>query len=474
MPGGVSEDSLYRLAFAQAPVGIALVSPEGVWLEVNHELCRLLACGPEELRGQPVAAWVEPGDCRLLERLLDPEGRSDEEHELHLRSSRGERLTVCSRASFVEPAPEGGALVLQLRDVTEERRAEAELRESEQRFRLLAENMSDMVAVHAPDGTPLYVSPSSQTLLGYAPEALLEQPPFCLTHPDDVPRVRRAQRQLIAQRAPVTVVCRLRRADGSYLWCEMTGAPILDERGEVRQIQTATRDISERVAHQAQLARSREEERLRLARELHDGPVQELISLNYQLARLEKAVAAEGEARELPAALQQLRQGVVEVVRQLRGAISELRPAELDEAGFEAALERYLAKLERQHQGALPEVRLELEGSWDDLSEPVKTSLFRVLQEGLANALKHARASTVTVRLARGDFQVLLSVVDDGRGFVVPEDFRELTERDHFGLAGVAERVRSLGGALELRSSPEQGSDLSVILPLREEDILHG
>jgi PAS domain S-box-containing protein len=595
---GSSRNELYRRAFTHAPIGIALVAEDGVWLEVNPACCAMLGCASTSLIGQPVAARALPEDRAVLARLLATgEELADPEEEVRFQRGDGAVIWTCLRSSALESEDGARAYIVQFQDISQQKEAEQRLESSLAHYRLLAENMSDMVGLHTPDGTPLYASPSSYRMLGYSPEHLMASPAYTLTHPDDAPRVRAAQARLLADKQPVTVLCRLRRSDGDYLWCEMTATPILDAAGEVAHIQTTTRDVSERLAAQRalearerkyraifdaqpsaildtdpagvireanpavdalfgygereligrplwhllsprtpydavlaalkeqapgvlweypvegqrkdgsrfpaeltlapqeggghvwmlrdttarerarrhlaevqqRLARGREEERVHIARELHDGAVQDVIGVSYRLANL----LAQTELPDgVAALLEGLRGDLVDVVKQLRGTISELRPAAFEEFGLETSLEGYLAKLARHHAERLPETRLRVSGDVDRLAESVKICLFRTVQEAMSNVIRHAEARAVEIRVQRLPGEVLLAVTDDGKGFAVPENLVDLTEREHFGLAGIAERVKLMGGTVALRSQRGRGSELAVVLPVPEED--HG
>jgi two-component system sensor histidine kinase DegS len=156
------------------------------------------------------------------------------------------------------------------------------------------------------------------------------------------------------------------------------------------------------------------------------------------------------------------------VVTQLRRLIGELRPAGLEELGLTAALEGYVAHLQREGGPDVPKIRLNLDASGPALAEPVAICLFRVAQEGLRNTLKHARAGQVTLHLRLLDGEAVLSVHDDGRGFHVPSRLSTLTEADHFGLVGMAERVNWAGGQFDVRSQPGVGTEVTARIPLNE------
>jgi signal transduction histidine kinase len=223
-----------------------------------------------------------------------------------------------------------------------------------------------------------------------------------------------------------------------------------------------------------QLLVGREQEQRRLAHELHDSAVQQLLGISYQLVHARRAAAGAGEAGgqaagELASALEATRQEILGVVSGLRSLIGELRPAGLEELGLVAALEGHLARLEREGGPQAPAIHLELDGSQGvSLPEPVAICLFRVAQEALRNVLKHAAARQVTVSLRLCPGEATLSVRDDGCGFRVPDRLSKLARSNHFGLAGMAERVAWAGGQLTIQSRPGGGTEVRAWIPYEE------
>ena len=153
------------------------------------------------------------------------------------------------------------AVLVTVRDVTEVRRAEESLRESERQYRLLAENSSDMISRHDPDGVYLYASPAARALTGRDPEEMVGRTPFEFIHPDDLPEVLRAHAALLdgGSGGTVTAAFRARRADGSYAWFEATVKAVRDPAtGRVVELQGATRDVTRRKQAEQELGESRE------------------------------------------------------------------------------------------------------------------------------------------------------------------------------------------------------------------------
>jgi signal transduction histidine kinase len=202
--------------------------------------------------------------------------------------------------------------------------------------------------------------------------------------------------------------------------------------------------------------RATEQERLRLAADLHDGPVQELTALRYSLNRARTRVQR-GQHDEAESLLAGLEVDLATGISGLRRLMSELRPAVLDEQGLEAAL----LNQARAFEAAIG-VACDLHSGLDArLAPELETVLYRVTQESLTNIGKHARASRVTVSLATENDGVRLRIHDDGVGFD-PVAARELVSDGHFGLAGMRERVEMVGGRLVVDSVPGEGTTVDV------------
>ncbi|MFO0954175.1 MAG: PAS domain-containing protein [Isosphaeraceae bacterium] len=170
------------------------------------------------------------------------------------------REVECLFAPVPMPGERGvvGAITVVVRDVTESRRAEEALRQSERRYRLLAENATDMISRHAPDGTYLYASPASMTVAGYEPAELVGRSPYELIHPDDLEHVRLVHEAMLASPEPATVEFRGLKRDGSYAWLETTARVVREpDTGAVAEIQCATRDVTARRNAETEVRDSR-------------------------------------------------------------------------------------------------------------------------------------------------------------------------------------------------------------------------
>jgi PAS domain S-box-containing protein len=156
-------------------------------------------------------------------------------------------------------AAAGGAVAVVVRDVTEARRAEGALRESERQYRLLAENSTDMITRHDPAGRYLYISPAGRAVSGYEPRELIGRSPYDFIHPDDLAEVHRVHSLMLASTEPFSAAFRARRRGGAYVWLETTARAVREpETGRVVEIQCSTRDITPRKQAEQELRESRE------------------------------------------------------------------------------------------------------------------------------------------------------------------------------------------------------------------------
>jgi signal transduction histidine kinase len=206
----------------------------------------------------------------------------------------------------------------------------------------------------------------------------------------------------------------------------------------------------------AQVTAAQEEERQRIARELHDGLGPALASLNIRLLTVRKLLDREDHA--VSSEIQELAEQVQASIRDIRRLIHDLRPVALDELGLVPALREHLARCEREHSIVI-EFEADTEGR---LPAAVETALFRIVQEAVNNVLRHAQAQRVCVKLSQDAGYVKLCITDDGQGF----DTHFPRSGRHVGLWSMRERVEQLGGRFEVHSAPGQGTSVITSVPL--------
>ena len=212
-------------------------------------------------------------------------------------------------------------------------------------------------------------------------------------------------------------------------------------------------------ATQRRLITEREDERKALARELHDQVIQDLLSFNYRLEEIEN----QEPSGDLQGEMESIRQGIRNVVGELRQICSDLRPPTIDHHGLSAAIDSLVHEwAERSNI----QVQLEVDPALGRLPETIELSVFRIVQEGLSNIRKHSAARRVRLVMHRTpSASLLLRLEDDGQGLSIPADLASLTAQKHFGLVGISERVALLGGTMNIETSAGNGMILRVEIP---------
>lgn len=463
----------FSAAFESSALGMAIVSPQGNWLELNKALCKSLGYSFKDLINQAFMNVTHPDDKKEDERILDLLFKGEiKNHQFEKRFLRSNGETMFALVDVSSVYNEGNLqyFVCNVLDITETHAAREAVDKSERRFRAIFEAQPSAIVYTDAKGRIEETNSSIDFLFGYAPRELVDRNIWVLyqNNINHQSLISKAKQEVSNTLWQEELICLHKQ--GHEINCELTGR-IVDEGNKETHI-WVFQNISERKKAKLhlqelnlKLARSREEERLHIAREIHDQSIQDLIGVNYGLASLQRQLDA-GEEINLKDNIQQLRRDIVSAVKQLRGLISELRPAALEEFGFEAALEGFVSKLERNREDAVPSINLSIAENVDSLTQPILICFFRAAQEALNNIVKHAEASSVTVSLKIFEDEALMVVEDDGKGFSVPSSIDALTKEQHYGLAGMEERVKLMEGQLRVRSQLGSGTEVSLTIPL--------
>ncbi len=201
-----------------------------------------------------------------------------------------------------------------------------------------------------------------------------------------------------------------------------------------------------------------EEERRRLARDLHDDTIQALIALNQRIQLAQMSAQDEAMTEQL----EEMQQMTEMIIADLRRLTRDLRPIYLEDLGLVTALSMLARDTSQTLQ--IP-VDFHVSGRERRLPADVELAFYRIGQEGLSNVARHAQATCAELKLAFGMAQTTFTIRDDGRGFEVPESPAEMTGSGHFGLLGIQERAEIIGARLLIESAPGEGSRLTIFLP---------
>lgn len=238
---------------------------------------------------------------------------------------------------------------------------------------------------------------------------------------------------------------------------------------EIRQLHRGLRDMVERIRHYQEsmrdyidgITQGQEAERSRLSRDLHDETVQGLVAVGQRLQLAQRALER-GEAQAAMEGIRRTRELCQETLGELRRMIQALRPVYLEALGFLPALETLVHEV----RGLGPSADILVRGEPRRLRPEVELAAFRVTQEALANAVRHAHAHQVRLLVQFDERELSLAVEDDGSGFAPPESPDTLTQAGHFGLVGMRERTLLLGGRLDVESQPGQGTRITARFPV--------
>ncbi len=401
-------------------------------------------------------------------------------------------------------SPAEGRFAILFLDVTENEEYAEALRASEERFRFVIENSLD-VAYRRNLQTDRYdyMSPVVEQVLGFSAEEMNAMSMAKVNeriHPDDGHSIETALIQA-SQAGKGKLEYRFRRKDGEYVWIadhirvvnDEDGAPlyrsgilrdITDKKNHEQALRELNDTLEERVRErtdalqceieerkqiEAELVEIRkrnaenlEEERRQLSQEVHDGAMQDLYALSYDISGLDPKMAPE----QAEVIYRELQDRILEITNTLRQISRGLRPAVLDQFGLEKAIKDHIGNILRENNNL--QVKLELSPDKDLLPSLVRLSLFRIFQTAVGNILRHSGATSVVVRLQLDEHAgtVVLEVQDNGKGFLLPQRWINLVREGHLGLAGANERAEDIGGQLQIITAPGQGTLIRVTAPL--------
>lgn len=359
------------------------------------------------------------------------------------------------------------------RDISERKKAEAALRTSEERLRLALEAARLGTFDWDVPGNRIVWSRWHEELWGFQPgefpgtfEAFAAR-----VHPEDLPGIQAEIQRCLATREPYKREFRVVWPDQSMHWVLALGEFAFASDGKPERMRGVVREITERKEAEkalrilsARLMESQDEERRRLARELHDTTAQKLAALAMNLAVLQSILSAQTpKSARLLTDCAALTEAAVQEIRTLAYL---LHPPVLDAVGLAEAVREYAGGFARRSEIT---VAVEVAADWERLPPEAELALFRLVQEGLGNVHRHSGAAAVTIRLARQADHVILELQDNGRGMTV-EKLAQLTHPRSavgVGIAGMRERLRLLGGQLEIQSSPD-GTRVCATIPRRQ------
>ncbi len=360
------------------------------------------------------------------------------------------------------------------RDITRRRQTEEKLRASEEQYRRIVETAAEGIWTIDINGATSYINRRGAAILGYDVQEMIGRSPLEFTFPEDDSFGKRFG--MPNQHEAHEGDHRLRRKDGSEVFVHTVTTPILGEQGEYRGALAMFADITDRNRLREELEaialrrsedlrrfafsiqRAQEEERQRIARELHDDLGQRLTGMKLKIEILEEDLPADGA--NVRTGLGEVKKGIEGLVGEVRRISSNLRPPVLDDFGLVPAV-RLLCK---EFEGS-SKIAVRFRGDAIRCgNKDAEIALYRIAQEALSNVAQHAKARSAAVRLSQHGDRLRLTVEDDGSGVDLARRNGD-GRRMGLGLIGMNERAQLLGGSLKLTSSPGCGMRVEVELP---------
>jgi PAS domain S-box-containing protein len=342
------------------------------------------------------------------------------------------------------------------------RKANLHLRESEERFRLMADTTPALVWMCDKEGNVTYLNDRRIDFTGGDVAVGLEDVWSAFIHPSDLQSVRTGIAHALQEKKGFSREYRLRRRDGVYRWMLDIAAPRINGQGSFVGFIGSAADITDqKVAREAlesiggKLIKAQEEERSRISRELHDDICQRLALLSMELEQVTREANGSGRSPKI----EETRRHCAEIAVAVQALSHKLHSSKLEYLGIVAAIKSFCHEFCQQH-----EVRVEFadENVPDFLPPDISLSLFRVTQEALQNALKHSGMRQFSVSLRRSANEIQLEVSDEGAGFNV-----ESAKGDKgLGLVSMRERVHLVHGIFTIKSTVNSGTRIVVRVPL--------
>jgi PAS domain S-box-containing protein len=504
----------YEDFFEFAPIGCFTFDPSGVILNVNPTGAVLLGTDRQKLLGQPFSAFISPDSIEVFDshsrRLFKTRGKQtcdvklfNGSGQLHwiqiestaVRNSGGHQAQFRSvikeitdrklkeealrqahaelEQRVLERTAELEKINGQLRkQITECELAQAALEESEHKYSTLVEDALTGVFI-IKDGKIEFANDKFAAIYGYPKDELIGRDSFMLVHPED--RVLVAQwreKRLKGEKVPVEYEIRGLKKNGETIWVMRSlsvinykdGPAILgivQDMTKRRKAEEALRESSKELRVLSnQLLSTEEKERKRIARELHDGIGQTLSAIKFSVENSLRALRKGPDDPELKSleAVIPLTQKTIEEVRRI---VQDLRPSILDDLGILATITWFCREFQNVYQNI--HLKREIEIHETDIPSPLKTVIYRILQEALNNVAKHSRADRIRLGLKKKKNKIELKIQDNGRGFDFSKAVSLKPSRRGFGLASMRERAELSGATFEIKSAKGEGTQIRVV-----------
>ena len=485
-----AEDREFRAIFELSSVGMTVRdAPTGRRIRVNQRLCEMTGYSAEELLKENGVKLTHPDDRErnreIRSAVLKGECETWVIEKRYVRKN-GEAIWVHVNGNLTrDSSGQPYRTVAVIQDITERKRTEKKLKDSERLYRAIGESIDYGIWVCDPEGRNIYASESFLNLVGITQDQCSEFGWGGVLHPEDAEGTVAAWKECARTGGKWDIEHRYRGADGKWHPILARGVPVRDEQGrvicwaginldisEIKQMEEDLRrsrdELEKRVQERTEeLARSQqrlqqlasqlllaqEKERKRVAVELHDGLLSELAATKYMLE--ERLMSLERGRILDPGGLRRVSDILGNAMKEARRIMNNLHPSVLDELGLIAAMNWLCGEFQKSYPHIA--VRKRIGVSQQDISDSVRVVIYRVLQEALNNFAKHGKGNLVELSLLKSDDTFVLMIQDNGQGFDLENAPKGL------GVESMRERVEISGGTFQIESVVGQGTKIRAI-----------
>jgi PAS domain S-box-containing protein len=475
----ISEEQFRRLS--EATFEAIAIHDEGVLLNANNQFFEMFGYEPGEVIGKQVMPMTVAPEAREFMTKKIATGDLGPYESIGLRKD-GTRFPMEIRTRHMK-YKEHNIRFGAIRDITKSKQADEMLRQSEEKYRDIFDETVEGIYRSTPAGHFLIINPAFARICGYAsPEEMKDKVTDIANHLYANPEDRLRFQKLIAAEGEVKgFEVQFKEPTRGLVWISINSKAFRDEQGNIQYYSGAIEDITSRkqAEEEARTSRSqlralagrlqqiREEERLIVAREIHDEMGGGLTGLKMDLSWLLRKMGNADPGEERVALMDKIHTSnalIDQMIKIVRRISTDLRPSVLDDLGLIAALEWQLSEF-TSHTG-IPHEFVTTVG-YVNMEKDTAVAVFRIFQEALTNVSRHSQATKVTVVLREeerslfGDESFVLEIRDNGRG--ITEE--EILNPESLGLLGMKERVLAFGGELSIRGEPGGGTVLVLKIP---------
>ncbi len=478
-----SEEKL-RTMFASMADGVVVTDLEGIFKDANEALLRMFGYSKkEDVMGINGFAFIAEKDRDLAMNdmtQLFSDGFVTGRSWTFKHRSGGEFQAELSTALLKDAKGNPTDILVVMRDITKRKQIEEALRESEQKLRLMFDAINEGIFVIDLDGTVAEVNGGVEKITGYRRKQLLGQSGLNHMFPGfKGDAIGMLQKVVARGGTQKEVVVPMKTAAGKVIEVEAISSILRDISGNPIGLIGIVRDISERKKAEVklkeskeelrfylnQITKAQEEERKKIARELHDDTIQELITLSRQLDDLiDKKIMPDEDRRGSRKKIEEVQEKVTSILQNVRRFTRDLRPSILDDLGLVPALEWLTSDMSARFK--IP-IDISIIGNEKNIAPDAALAMFRVAQESLRNAGSHSKASQIQLNLKFTSKAVTLSIIDNGKGFTPPKQISSLTKHGKLGVAGMYERAQLIGATLSIKSRRNEGTTISLEVPIK-------